>query len=132
MKKTLVALGLTTALSLPMGLTVAAAQDDLGTDTPTTLVDQTRDRDRLQVHDCTYRTDADQLQTRVRAHRHVNDVSVVSDVVDGTVRPDETVPDQVDDSVVVDNVEGERVLDGTGPLHDGPHDGTGNQYGNLR
>ncbi len=86
MNKTLLSLGLATAMVVSTGAAVAAAQDDVATTSPTSV--QVVDQDRDQIRDC--------------------------DLYDGTAA-------QIRDR--------DRAVNGTGPLHEGTADGTGNQSG---
>ena len=135
MKKTLLAAGLATALTVSTGLAVASAQVAID-DTPTAMVEQDRDQvrdcdlyngdavadqDRNQVRDrdrdcelCT--DDAVQLQNREREQVGVDGMTGV-------------VAGRANGSSGVGN--GQGVLDGTGPLHDGLEDGIGNQFGSA-
>ena len=139
MKKTLVGLGLTVALALPMGLSVAAAQE-VSDDPPVTIVDQDQVREQTRQHDCDLH-DGDAVMDRdqVRDRDHAADRDC--ELCDGdAVRAGEPGRDRVErgaeagfraglseGSPGVGN--GEGVSDGTGPLHDGPENGTGNNRG---
>lgn len=132
MNKTLLSLGLATAVVVSTGAAVAAAQDDGATTRPATV--QAVDQDRDQLRDCDLydgtadqardrdrdpamtSTDAVQVRQRVRAQEHRAD----GDPAFGR-------------GVAADGAAnggfGDGVGDGTGPIHDGPADGTGRQLG---
>ncbi len=158
MKKTLLAAGLAAAMTVSTGLAVAGAQEVVD-ETPTTAVDQNQDRE--QVRDCDLNDgDVGQFQdgnqTRDR-DCDLNNGDAVGDPDRSQVR-DRDRDCELSDGDAVQLQERERaqvgadgaagfsadrangssgvgrgqgVSDGTGPLHDGPEDGTGKQFGSA-
>ena len=144
MKKTLIAVGLATAMTVSAGLAVASAQE-VTDDTPTTVVDQDRD----QVRDCDlYDGDAVVAQDGELDRDQDRDRDVVAEWDPDQIRDQDRNCDLCDgdgdgDGAQVQERERERVgadgsagvghgqgvVDGTGPLQDGPEDGAGNQFG---
>ncbi|MDH4280869.1 MAG: hypothetical protein OEZ14_16795 [Acidimicrobiia bacterium] len=136
MNKTLLSLGLATALIASAG-TAVAAQGSTDATTPTTAA--VADRDRDQLHDCDL-YDRDALQVQDRDRDQLRDPALVDG--DPSTAP-ERVRNQARLGSNGENGEqraeftggnpgagfGEGVLDGTGPVHEGPADGTGNQFG---
>lgn len=125
MNKTLLSFGLATALVVGAG-TAVAGQSDSGDSTPATAA--VGDRDRDQLNDCDL-FDGDALQVRDRDQ--LRDAALV----DGDpARVRQRVREHVRTASDGENGTagagfGEGVLDGTGPRHDGPADGTGSQFG---
>ena len=141
MKKTLLGVGLAVALTIPMGLSVAAAQE-VSDDPPVTIVDQDQVRDQNRQHDCDLRDgDAVMVRDQVRDQDRDQVRDQDCELCDGdAVRAGEPERERVgrdaeagfkagpvEGSPGVGN--GEGVSDGTGPLHDGPENGTGNNRG---
>ena len=128
MKKTLVGLGLTVALALPMGLSVAAAQE-VSDDPPVTIVDQDQVRDQNRQDDCDFHDgDAVMARDQDRDRDHAGDRDQVGrDAQAGDRDQAGSKAGAFQGSPGVGN--GEGVSDGTGPLHDGPENGMGNNRG---
>ena len=137
MKKTLLASGLAIALAIPMGLSVAAAQE-VSDDPPVTIVDQDQSRDQNRLHDCDLH-DGDAVMDRDRDQ--VRDRDQDCELCDGdAVRAGDPERERVgsgtqagfnggtfEGSPGVGN--GQGASDGTGPLHDAPQNGMGNNRG---
>ena len=123
MRKTLLSLGVAIALIVPTGAVVAGAQDDESQ--TTSEVAELSDQDRDQVRDCDL-YDPDTTQVRDRDRDQVRDCDLYDP---DTTQVRDRDCDRDPEAAKGHSGLGDGANDGTGPLHKGPADGTGSQFG---